>query len=58
MPAGYLQIPSTGLYVRENDGSGPYYLDANGDPQPMSAGGGEGVTWDAGATWDAGTFWI
>lgn len=40
IPAGYTQIPSTGLLVRNNDGSGPFYLDSGGSPQPMPVSSG------------------
>jgi hypothetical protein len=29
-PAGYTQLPHNALYVRNSDGSGPYYLSAAG----------------------------
>lgn len=30
MPTGYTQIPRNALYVKNSDGSGPYYLTAGG----------------------------
>jgi hypothetical protein len=45
-PAGYTQIPRNALYVRNSDGSGPYYLSAAGVMTAFSfpVGGGGGAS--------------
>jgi hypothetical protein len=46
-PAGYTQIPRNALYVRNSDGSGPYYLSAVGVMTAFSsAAGGDSPSTD------------